>query len=113
MPRTKNERKITFLQSGRAPPWPLCDSGMLRCNKVLRYRGTMRYGAWQAAREARLRGAIGGRYNRVASTARQLDQRGRALALDQITLLLVIALAFAAGYGLRAYISYRRRHRWD
>jgi hypothetical protein len=35
------------------------------------------------------------------------------LALDQITLLAIIALAFAAGYGLRAYISYRRRHRWD
>jgi hypothetical protein len=26
-------------------------------------------------------------------------------------LLVIVVLAFAAGYGLRAFISYRRRHR--
>jgi hypothetical protein len=29
---------------------------------------------------------------------------------DLIALVLMLALAFAAGYGLRAFISYRRRH---
>jgi hypothetical protein len=35
------------------------------------------------------------------------------MTLDQIALLTLLLLAFFAGYGLRAFISHRRRHRWD
>jgi hypothetical protein len=32
------------------------------------------------------------------------------VSTDLIALILMLGLAFAAGYGLRAFISYRRRH---
>ena len=33
--------------------------------------------------------------------------------LSLISFALIVAIAFAAGYGLRAFISHRRRRRWD
>jgi len=33
--------------------------------------------------------------------------------LDLISFVLILAIAFASGYGLRAFISHRRRRRWD
>jgi len=35
------------------------------------------------------------------------------LPVDQLALLTMLGLAFAAGYGLRAFISHRRRRRWN
>lgn len=35
------------------------------------------------------------------------------MSLDMVSLLVVIVLAFAAGYGLRALISYQRRQRFQ
>jgi hypothetical protein len=35
------------------------------------------------------------------------------LLLDMIPLVTIIVLAFAAGYGLRALVSYQRRQRWQ
>jgi hypothetical protein len=31
---------------------------------------------------------------------------------DQVALLTIVTIAFAAGYGLRAFLSRRRRRRW-
>ena len=34
------------------------------------------------------------------------------MLLAQLLLLVIVVAAFSAGYGLRAYISHRRRQRW-
>ncbi len=35
------------------------------------------------------------------------------MPIAQILLMLIILAAFSAGYGLRAFISYRRRRLWN
>jgi Tfp pilus assembly protein PilX len=33
--------------------------------------------------------------------------------LELLSLVVIVVVAFLAGYGLRSYISHRRRHKWD